>query len=258
MSDSTATPDPCQATAPLLIQSRPVLYEFFKCCPRAQTFHAFSRVLLADVLIPVGCKTWGCWHCARQKIRVLSARTRDAKPTRMMTLTVDPSLWENPRAAFDGTRAQVPELIRRLRKRFGVVEYLRVTELTKAGWPHYHLLIRSNFLPQPVVQAAWQELTGAKIVDLRQVKKTFAAYNYLVKYLSKLHKIEWTERHVSYSKNFFAPEPERPKEDLQFERKEMISAHPVSVATEFFSGWELRQQNQNLFTIHPTANPFED
>jgi hypothetical protein len=91
--------------------------------------------------------------------------------------------------------------------KYGEVEYLRVTEVTKKGWPHYHLLLRSGFLPHKVVKTLWAELTGATIVDLRQVKKSFSAYQYLVKYLSKLHRLEWTERHVSVSKNF-APKVE--------------------------------------------------
>lgn len=255
MSNCTAPPVPSQPPAALLIQSRDPLYELIDCCPTAQTYIAFSRRLLCHILIPLGCKRWSCRWCAEIKIKKLAAQTKTAKPSRMMTLTVDPKLWESPRAAFDGTRAQVPELIRRLRKRYGTVEYLRVTELTKKGWPHYHLLLRSNFIPHAIVKMEWEALTGATVVDLRQVKKTFQAYNYLVKYLSKLHKIEWTERHVSYSRNFFATYKPEPKEDLDLIAKRLDARHPVSALIEDFRGYNLTHAGNHVWHITPNPIP---
>jgi hypothetical protein len=172
-------------------------------CVKATTL--LARVIGGDssVLIGLGCKTWTCRFCAALKIRKLSWLTSRAAPTRLLTLTVNNKLYDSPRQAFDRTRAFVPELIRSLRIRFGEVEYLRVTEVTKAGYPHYHLLVRSGYLPHQVVKNIWEAMTGATVVDLRPVTKTFGAYNYLTKYLTKMHRLEWTERHVSYSKHFF-------------------------------------------------------
>jgi hypothetical protein len=247
-----------QAQPELIISARPALYDLFQCCPRAQTYLAYDTENACEILRPIGCKTWSCWHCAKLKIKKLSAQTRDARPNRMMTLTVDPQLYQTPREAFDKTRTQVPELIRRIRKRFGPCEYLRVTELTKKGWPHYHLLIRSNFLPHAWVRDQWHDLTGAVIVDLRQVKKTFAAYNYLVKYLSKLHKIEWTERHVSYSKNFF-PEYKKPQPaGNTLERARVIAAHPTTTCIELYPGWRVRHKENQTFTLHPPLPEWKD
>lgn len=252
-----STPDAktCQQPPALLISSRQEISEFFTCCPHAQTLTAWSDLLQSEILIPLGCRQWSCRYCAELKIKQLSAKTRDAKPNRMLTLTVDPKLWESPRAAFDGTRSQVPELVRRLRKQFGEVEYLRVTELTKNGWPHYHMLIRSGYLPHTLVKDHWAELTGATIVDLRQVKKTFAAYKYLVKYLSKLHKIEWTERHVSYSRSFFRPDPRPPKPDLKLSTKNLHNFHPVTVCLEYYELGTLRKLDQTLYTVTPNLTP---
>lgn len=258
MSNCNASPHETQVQPSLIIQNRDHLYDFIDACPRSQTFTAYSDELHAEILIPVGCKTWSCWYCARVKIAKLAAQTREAKPNRMLTLTIDPSLWDSPRAAFDGTRRKVPELIKRLRKRFGTIEYLRVTELTKKGWPHYHLLLRSNFLPQPVVAKEWRELTGAKIVDLRQVKATFKAYSYLVKYLSKLHTIEWTERHVSYSKNFFPPYEPKERTDYRYERKQMVNAHPVTVCLTYYPGHVLTHVENQIYQISLPPDPWSE
>ncbi|MCJ7620342.1 MAG: hypothetical protein MUP64_09020 [Anaerolineae bacterium] len=166
-----------------------------------------------------------------------------------MTLTVDPKLWENPRAAFDGTRAKVPDLITTLRLRYGDIQYLRVTELTAMGWPHYHLLIRSAYLPHAIVRKHWSSTTGATIVDIRQVKKTFCAYRYLLKYLTKLHKIEWTERHVSYSKTFFPPDPPDPRPGLELQEPRTYNRHPAHFLFEAFSGVYVQKLGESLFLL---------
>jgi hypothetical protein len=134
----------------------------------------------------------------------------------MLTLTLDPKYYLNPKDAWQKTAKLVPELIRKLRPKFGDIEYLRVTELHKSGWPHYHLLLRSRYLPYEIVKTLWETLTGAIKVDLRQVDKTFSAYWYLTKYLAKLHNKHWTDRHVSTSRKFFRPElnPAPPKVKL--------------------------------------------
>jgi hypothetical protein len=169
-----------------------------------------------------------------------------ADPRRLLTLTCDTKLYANPRDAFDRTRRQVPELIKVLREKFGEVEYLRITELTKAGWPHYHLMVRSKFLPREVIQAEWAKLTGNTVIDVRQVQKAFSAYFYLMKYLSKLHQIEWTERHVSYSRNFFRPDPNFKPEPCTLSEKKLHPIHPWLYLHHWWSGQSIQQLR--LFT----------
>lgn len=197
-------------------------------CPNAQTLLADSGYADVQWVIPLLCKQWSCRFCAAWKCRRLAARTRDAKPNRMLTLTVDSKLWANPRAAFDGTRRHLPTLMKRLRGRFGSIEYLRVTEITKAGWPHYHLLIRSGYLPQAVIKKEWCDLTGAVIVDIRPVDQRWSAYTYLLKYLCKLSSLGWTDRHVSTSKSFFPPEPPKQSSCLPIQRTENVAMHPAT------------------------------
>jgi hypothetical protein len=141
-------------------------------------------------------------------------------------LTVDNSLYDSPRQAFDRTRGFVPELMRALRGRFGEVEYLRVTEVTVKGFPHYHLLIRSGYLPHQVVKNLWNKYTGASIVDIRPVTNKFGAYNYLAKYLTKMHHLEWTERHVSYSKSFFPHDPQAEYHGPELGDYQRLPVHP--------------------------------
>lgn len=151
----------------------------------------------------VTCKRWGCDPCAGVKTRDLAQWIKLAAPNKLLTLTNDTKLDDNPELAWIRTAPLVPELIRILRKKFGSLEYLRVVELTKNNWPHYHLMIRSEYLPQAVLSNEWYRLSGSDIVDIRKVKDFFNSVLYLTKYLSKLRRVDWTERHISYSRKFF-------------------------------------------------------
>jgi hypothetical protein len=176
----------------------------------------------------------------------------------MLTLTVDPVKWEHPRAAFDGTRRHLPTLMNALRKRFGSIEYLRVTELTRNGWPHYHLLLRSGYLPQPVIKNEWERLTGARIVDIRPVDGRFSAYTYLLKYLCKLSNLGWTDRHVSTSRNFFPPEPEKPASRLQIERPENLSMHPATYLARHAAGSYVVKLTPSVFAISNNLDSLQE
>ena len=196
-------------------------------CVFSQTMVAFDIDRNESLVYALPCNRWSCRHCARRRTRSLACRTELAQPNRLVTLTVDPSLYSDPREAFDLTRRQVPEWVKLMRHRFGEVEYLRVTELTKAGWPHYHMLIRSKYIPHPVAKAAWQDLTGASIIDIRQVKEKFNTYFYLLKYLSKMHHIKWTARHLSYSRKFFPAEEKEDYQPHQLENRTIHNVHPA-------------------------------
>lgn len=226
-------------------------YRFFDACPRAQTLLAYSLTHQAQILYVLPCRSWSCRPCAQQKIKQLACQTVLAAPNRLLTLTVNPALYASRKEAWEKTRKQVPELIRRLRKKFGEIEYLRVTELTRAGWPHYHLLVRSSYLPQTLVKKYWYELTGAFIVDLRQVKKTFSAYKYLVKYLSKLHHIEWTARHVSMSRGFRLDVAAAPDSPIQTAEPDFIRQHPANFVRERYPGCTIDRLSKNVYLLLP-------
>lgn len=214
-------------------------YFYTQCCPDAQTYTAYAKGSVDLLVFPLPCKRWTCRACAETKIKRLAIIVQEAQPSRLLTLTIDPSLYSTKREAFDKTRRQVSVLVRTLRKRFGPIEYLRVTEVTRAGWPHYHLLVQSGFLPHAVVKAEWFKLTGAKIVDLRQVTKSWSAYKYLVKYLAKLHKLEWTERHVSMSRGFDKTPKQKQQDGLELFDAEFHAQHPAQFMAERYAGFKV-------------------
>ena len=227
--NSTPTAPTCQRVSyphPFTIQPADLRHN--PICPSAATYAGFCAADERQHVFAICCKRWGCSFCARQKIRQLAAKTAIAQPNRMLTLTIDPKLYLHPLDAWQKTAKLVPELIRKLRPRFGDIEYLRVTELHKSGFPHYHLLVRSKYLPQPIIKELWASLSGATLVDVRQVDKTFKAYWYLTKYLSKMHNKGWTDRHVSTSRKFFRPERSIPPAKIVMMNPALDPQHPYS------------------------------
>ena len=111
----------------------------------------------------------------------------------------------------------------------------------QSGYPHYHLIVRSQYLPQQVVKKEWQALTGAQIVDIREVKQFFNSFQYLVKYLTKLHRVQWTDRHVTYSKGFFpVPITDDPGAD-EWKTLQSTSVHPLEYIRLEYDGRMLNQ-----------------
>src|SRR5271166_5101406 len=130
------------------------------CCPWAKTIVAIDPETDADVVCPVTCKRWGCEYCAVRKIRKLAFLTNGAAPNRWIRLAVNPKNYDSPRESWEHTSPLVPELARRLKEILSTdVEYLRVTELHQSGFPHYHALLRSGFIPEKVLNREWSILT---------------------------------------------------------------------------------------------------
>lgn len=137
--------------------------------------------------MPLHCRRWDCPSCGPRQKRKLTRRLAKGTPDALLTLTVNPRAHVDPTAAFRSTSVAVHALTKRIRRwlRGSPFEYALVWERTKAGWPHAHLLIRSAFIPQPLLSRWWGELTGAPIVDIRRVQSRQQVAAYVSKYLTK-------------------------------------------------------------------------
>ena len=175
--------------------------------------------------------------------------TKLAAPNRLLTLTVNPALHDNPELAWLSTAPKIPELIRALRKKFAPIEYLRVVEQTEKGFPHYHCMVRSGFIPHQVIKTTWDQLTGAKIVDIRQVNSFFNSFSYLVKYLTKLRRLDWTERHVTYSRNFFPVGITRPKLQSEYRVLQLIPEKHYNYLMDNYRDSPITQTAPYLFEL---------
>jgi len=211
------------------------LEDWMRCCPRSKTMQGYSERLACWVLISITCKNWGCPICGRKKVAHYARKVEAAEPNRFITLTINPAMWSNPREAYDGTRRAVPKFAAAIRKVYGEFEFFRVLEVTKKGWPHYHLVTRSAYLPQPELSRLWKELTGAPIVDVRQIKKRQQVYFYVVKYLAKQEVIPWTDRRTSHTRKFFREKDWEPAEGLG-----LLESHFIGHRADQFAKWNLQ------------------
>lgn len=254
---------PLNRPAATYLVPNPKTFSLYSCCPWAKTVIVHDHETCRPVLRPVTCKRWGCSYCAPRKIRKLAFLTNGAMPNRWIRLGVNPSLYSSPKEAWQHTSPLVPELCRRIRKNRGECEYLRVAEIHNGttrykelqepgkalGFPHYHAMLRSVFIPQKELSNMWAELASAPHVYIAKIDQTFSSFRYMTKYLTKLHRIEWTDRHVSYSRNFFRPED---MEKLAYPERQVIErseTHPWKYLSDNFPEDEVALEADGSYTL---------
>jgi hypothetical protein len=216
-------------------------------CPYARTLTGFSLSLNARVVVALTCKRWGCRVCGEKKMAHYGWKVAKAAPNKLITLTTNPNVWENPRAAYDGTRRKVTEFATKVRRFAKPFEYFKVLEVTKNGWPHYHLIARSPYLPQRKLSAIWNHLTNAPIVDVRAIKKSGEVYQYVVKYLGKQKYIPWTERRCSWSRGFFEKDDFKPPASLEIELVETYEEHPADFMFYYHKGQKVEELSDSCW-----------
>jgi hypothetical protein len=113
--------------------------------------------------------------------RLLSGLTRAktlGKKVRFMTLT------SSPNSSFSELNEHFQVLRKRIKRKFGVkIDYIKFK--TNEGYGVLHVIFVGSFIPQQWLSRNWEEIHGAKIVDVREVRgeKRLARYlisNYLV------------------------------------------------------------------------------
>jgi hypothetical protein len=77
------------------------------------------------------------------------------------------------------------KLYMRMSRRGMITGYVKVTERTKAGALHLHILFRGTYVAQAWISAAWKRIHNAEIVDIRKAYGKTGAAAYLAKYMSK-------------------------------------------------------------------------
>lgn len=133
------------------------------------------------------CKKWACPPCAKRKARKLARLLSRAPANKFITLTQKAHEYETQREAFRRIGRNFHAFVKRLRREYGKenFEYIRVYETTKRGQPHIHVLADCPYISQKYLSEVWEEVSGAKIVDIRRIHNQSAVKSYLSKYLSK-------------------------------------------------------------------------
>jgi len=161
--------------------------------------------------VPAFCAKWNCPECGPRKARRLRSRLSLTNPSRLITLTLRHDARVSPADQLRIANRAWSILWRRLRRRFGAraVGYAKIVELTKQGTPHLHIIATVPFIAQTWLAAAWNELTGSFIVDIRRVKSSRGISGYLTAYLTKALLVPPGMRKWSAARAYVPPEPPR-------------------------------------------------
>jgi len=99
-----------------------------------------------------------------------------------MTLTTRDENQDREQALRD-INAHWQTLLKRMRRRYGKVQYLRVIQFHRNGCPHIHALVDVG-VSQTWVSDQWNELHNSPVVDVRFVDHSHVV-NYIAKYISR-------------------------------------------------------------------------
>jgi hypothetical protein len=196
-------------------------------------------------LAPISCKRRDCPVCGprkdRELARVLVLDAREDCPTHGMTLTtVDP---ETSAETFSRAVARVFARLRRRYGRqvayFGMVEHTSGRAAASGGHRriHQHALLKG--LPEDVdvleverlVRETWQRATGAKVVEVAELRTPGGALGYLALHHRKPEQAApagWRGMVERHSENYFR----RPIGELRQEARDELQAEAIAWAKD--------------------------
>ena len=137
--------------------------------------------------VSLKCRAWTCEMCQPMRQRQLVELAKSGKPTTFVTLTSNPKTGTSPASRARALAKAWPMIVKRACKKYGykAIPYFCVFEATKRGEPHLHILARVKWLDQKWLSQQMRELTGAPIVDIREVKSSKQIAHYISKYIGK-------------------------------------------------------------------------
>lgn len=136
---------------------------------------------------PLFCNSWSCEVCAPRRAAKVSNQLRSGRPTKFLTLTVNPAVGTDPVDRAKRLAEAFRKWIRLLRKDFpdNRVEYYCIFERTKEGEPHLHILGDWPWIDQRDISAFFDLHLEAPVVWIEGIKTVRGASKYVSKYLTK-------------------------------------------------------------------------
>jgi hypothetical protein len=202
------------------------------------------------------CKQWECIDCRPFMARKLRGKIMSGLPDKMLTLTSQTGLGDSriERRKLMGVAFNV--FIKRIKREFNLkaLPFFVVVEETERGEPHFHVLLRAPFLRQAWLSAQWEELTGARIVDIRAVRDPKNATYYVSKYLSKKPARFGSTKRFWHSRDWkiASDEPVEPRK--VFSEPKLLKHLSLVAYREALigDGWQITsQQSTSLEARHP-------
>jgi hypothetical protein len=209
--------------------------------------------------IPLYCKQWHCSICAPRLKANFVHRVKAAKPDHHLTCTCAHPEGATPAIAEAAIRAGWPDFVKELRKLDPKLEYCRVLEYQKNGWPHLHIALRAGYLPIKSVEAAWRKKCWPGYCFITYRSNPAATANDLGKYIAKAASINHARRKrvraYTASAGFFPKEEPRPIPEDQAEwlyALELGSPRLTALAFTILAGYgAITQDIDGTYNIAP-------
>ena len=229
------------------------------CCGNTQKEEPVSTKEHWEVR-PCRCRSLWCSKCAPREGRRLQRRMADRVAawscTMLLTLTIDPSLFPDARTAYEWVRKHhgIGELIRRLyaggylrsRRYIAVLEFHASTS-KNAGWPHWHVLVESAWVPIDVVRTVWGKLRPKPAGPAENANYPFGICDYRrKKFLDGRHAANYAAKYLTK-----IPAGGFPQWVFDFEGR-----IPRTVSTRAFGGMRLKQsrvEGRIVIVTHASA-----
>ncbi|MBA7545992.1 hypothetical protein ES705_38374 [subsurface metagenome] len=135
---------------------------------------------------PVTCGTWACGGCAQRKLARLTAQAHAGKPNKRLMLSTLPDNFRSRIERVRRFRKHLALLVKRIRRAWGPFEYFAPVELTQRAAAHTHILARCGFIDQDWLSRNWEQISGAKVIWIKPIKKEASAVLHAVKYCLKM------------------------------------------------------------------------
>lgn len=159
------------------------------------------------VMVKCKCRSQYCVDCMPGLMVKLRERWRPAlakwKKVQMITLTVDPERFATAEECYKHVQEKrlVAETVRSLHKR-GLIrsrQFAYVIEFHKNGFPHWHLLVDSNWTDHEKLKRTWK-VGHVWLSPTNKFQSNDHAINYVTKYVSKIEQAfpDWV---LDYSGN---------------------------------------------------------
>lgn len=201
------------------------------------------------------CNLWACSNCQKGLRRRLIARAKKGDPNRLITLTVNPAMFEDENSAARALSLAWRRARQQLKRHHGLgdIEFLAVFEEHKSGWPHLHILARCGFIRQKWLSKYMRERINSPIVDVRRIRCAKHAAIYVAKYIAKAPKrFEGCKRFWT-SRNYHERPPKPPKEPGAVWSFAMdAKAYLESLPAEFLAGFETEGVTPKFWLVDPS------
>jgi hypothetical protein len=181
------------------------------------------------------CKSFQCPECSPQKTKVLKARIHKGRiknsnvinkkyTSKFFTFTAPGNPWRQnhtPEQVLEIMQKNFNKLMTNIRRVYGDVDYFRVTEKHKSGYPHFHVLfVGLSIRPwsfKKFIERLWRVKYGMGFIKAKVIYDFDHGVNYLCKYLTKsMEAIKKHQRIFSSSRGALQPMIKKKSEWIAF------------------------------------------